>query len=687
MRKALALAFSLLCSVTGFAQGGKMTFDGVESEYEILTDRRIGPGTKYTEYYFKDITYNHYSMRALVVEIDNTNEYVYQSAYMVGYDNPDEKYNHVYHQSANKEYEYKLQDNNFSTTGRRPIATVMGGGFTQDPDNALSVRWEVAGGLVCNGIMHYMPANNAVHYYVDGNGNVKIGVLKCNPTVETANAGKYKISNYNRLRSNSPEGITLFASGYGVNGKFKTADIQSAKTLGTEVLVTLDQKSSNVCSGTYTGKVEEILSGSEHQYGTDQVVLAAVGGEGEAWLKKLAVGEEVTLNLQYYDAQNVPVQLQSCVKAFAGYAVKEGIAQPSNMKGYPEDALCLSADGKKSFYIHLDNWSTDLVSNAPVSVYNQFIQQLPGVYEGILMDGGPSSEMYIRNSSYVGNSGEWVSQNTPRSIPAAIMVYSTAKQSSVATSADFADYSKNLNVGEEYTPNFFFFNKYGDIVNPSATTANKVVLSCEPADLGTFSADGKTFVPQKGGKGYLCVSFKDSQDKIAIDIADVVVLKAEPEKIVDAEPGEKHTVKLYKIGADGSATPIDNSLATWSTNSNSVVSSCDNGIIVLAKPGIAEVYADYNGARAVVYITVISSIGQIEATAPVSVSVVGDIVSVTANDSSVCSLSCQMYTVDGKLVVSESTNGGSLKMTRRDASSPVVIVLTIDGKKYIYKLI
>lgn len=687
MRKALVFAFSLLCGIAGFAQDGKMTFDGLESDYEILSERRLGPGIKYTEYYFKDITSNHYSMRTLVVEIDNTNEYVYQSAYMVGYDNPDEKYNHVYHQAQSKEYEYKLQEG----IGKRPIATVMAGGFVQktiDSDgNDLQVLREVGGGLVANGIMHYMPQSGAIHYYIDNDGNVKIGVLKCNPTVEAANAGKHGISNYNRKRSNSPEGITLFACGYGMNGKFKTADIKDAMELGTEVLVTLDNGSSNVCSGTYTGKVAKILSGSGNTYGEDQVVLAAVGGEGEAWLKTLTEGETVTIDLQYYDAQNVPVQLQSCVKAFAGYAVKDGVAQSSKEKGYPEDALCLSKDGKKSFYIHLDCWdeNPNLISNAPVNAFNQFIQQVPGVWEGILMDGGPSAEMYIRNSSNVGNSGEWVSQNYNRPIPAAIMVYSTAKKYTLPIEADFADYSKKLTVGEEYTPEYYFFNKYGDIVT-SPTAANQVVLSCEPADFGTFSADGKTFIPQKSGKGYLCLSYKNSQDKIAVNVAGNVVLKADPEKIVDAKPGEKYAVSLYEIGADGSETLV-NSFASWSTNASSVVSSCDNGIIVLAKPGVAEVYADYNGARAVIYVTVISGIGQIEATAPVSVSVAGDIVSVTANDSSVCSMSCQMYTVDGKLVVSESINGGSLKMTRRDASSPVVIVLTIDGKKYIYKLI
>lgn len=660
-----------------------MTFDGVESEYEILTDRRIGPGTKYTEYYFNDIGARHYTMRALVVEIDNENEFTYQSPFMAGYEK-----NQIYHQSLTKADEYVWQDKNTGTTGRRPLATVMSGGFTQDELNEKSVVMEVAGGLVCNGIMHYMPVSNAVHYYVDGEGkgNVRIGVLKCAPTVVAANAGEHSIANYNRLRSNAPAGITLFACGYGMKTKFQTADIKSAKELGTEVIVTLDQGSSNVCSGTYTGKVAEVKNGSFNNFAENQVVLAAVNGEGEEWLKKLVKDEKITLNLQFYDAQGVPVKLQSCVKAFSGYAVKDGVAQPSGAYGYPQDALCLSADGKKSYYIHLDNWAEgEKTSNAPIAVFNQFIQQVPGVYNAILMDGGPSAEMYIRDDN--NGNGLWVSQSVGRFIPASMMVYSIADNSSLAKQADFVDYSKKLYIGKEYTPEFYFFNKNGDIVNPSKPqdVMQKVTLTCEPADLGKFS--GKTFIPAKGGKGYLCATFKEHQDKMYVEIADAVGLRVEPESIVDGKMNDTFTAKLYKIGVDGSETIVDNSLAKWTTNNKNTVYSCTDGNIILAVPGDAEIYADYEGMRAVITVNVVDGIEQIEASAPVSVNVAGDVICITANDSSVQKMSCQMYTADGKLVGNASANGSSLRVARRGASSPVMILLTIDGKKYIYKLI
>lgn len=677
MKKTLISVLSLVCSLAALAQGGEMTFDGEKAAYEILNDRRVGPGTKYTEYYFNNIGSHHYSMRALVVEIDNANQYTYQSPYMANYDN-----NQRYHEANTKSAEYEWQDANSATTGRRPIATVMSGAFTQDSHDNKSVVNEVGGGLVCNGIMHYMPQSNALHYYVDGNGNARIGVLRCNPVVTAANAGEHSIAVYNRMRSNVPDGITLFANGYGRRRSFRTDDIESAKDLGTEVIVTLDDVNTKISSGTYTGKVSQILSGTRNTFEKGQVVLASVEGEGEQWLKKLAVGEKITLNLQYYDAQNSPVALQACTKAFNGYAVKGGVAQAISSgnlnEGYAEDVIGLSADGKKSYYIHLDNWlGGTLPSNATVSIFNQFVQQL-GVYDAVLMDGGPSAEMLVK--------GEWVSQSVMhRPVPASIMVYSTAAASDVPEEADFTDHVKKLYVGKDYTPQFDFFNQYGDVVVPSS--GQDVVLSCEPADLGTISADGRTFTPKQGGKGILYATYKGRQDQMYVDVADAVGLRAAPEQIDNATVDDVINATLYKIGVDGSETVVDNSLATWTTNNLYTVQSCANGVIKFDYPGVAEIYADYAGMRAVITVTVISGIEQIKESAPVRVSAGGGVVSITANDSSVKSMSCQVYTADGRLVSRASVNGSSFEVKSPGAGVPVIIVLTVDGKRYVYKLV
>lgn len=670
VKKTLVSVFVLVCSIMGYAQGGIMTFDGKETSYEIRDQRRIGPGTTYTEYYFNDIGSLHYTMRALVVEIDNTNEYTYQTPFMARYSE-----NQVYHQSCSKLNEFKYQRD--IEGYNKPLASVMGGGFTQDALNEKSVMMEVGGGLVSRGVMHYMPQSGAVHYYVDGEGNVRIGVLTCKPKIVAETAGEYYISGYNRLRSNYMDGITVFANGYGKQTKFETADIEKNKGIGTEVIVALDNPASKIASGKYTGRVVETKTGSFNKFKEGQFVLAAVQGKSEEWLKSLAKGEKITIDFQYYDAQSSPVQLESCVKAFSGYAVKNGVAQGSGTHGYPQDALGLSVDGKKSYYIHLDNSTSsgDKNSTAPIALFNQFIQQIDGLYEAILMDGGPSAEMVV--------DGEWVSQSVGRYIPAAIMVYSKAKKSTIVAEVDFVDYSKLLYIGEGYTPNFYYYNKYGDRIDKDMAP-DGIVLTCDEG-LGKISADGKTFIPTAGGKGFLYCDFKGRKDNMYIEVSDALGVRVEP-KTIEGSLGDEFIATLWKICSDGKEVKIDNSLVKWSTNNSMVVPTCKNGRIALYMPGLAEVYADYEGMRDVINITVATGIEQIEKTAPVSISVLGDNICIKANDETVKSMSCMVYAVDGKLIGSASVQGSVLDVSRKGGSSPVLIQITIDGKKYIYKL-
>lgn len=671
MKKQLAFILCSVCSLMGYAQHGSMVFDGQDAPYEIRDQRRIGPGTTYTEYYFNDIGQLHYKMRALVVEIDNENEYTYQTPFMARYAE-----NGKYHQAWDKVREHQLQE----SVGRKPIASVMGGGFTQDALNEKSVCMEVGGGLVSDGIMHYMPQSGAVHYYVDGNDRVAIGKLTCHPVIKAEKAGEYAVSGYNRLRSNYPNGITVFANGYGMQSKFQTADIQSAKELGTEVVIAVDNKAV-ISSGVYTGRVVKTLSGSFNKFEEGQLVLSALQGKAEEYLKSLSVGEKVTLDFQYKDAQGEPVALKSAVKAFSGYAVLNGVVQGSSAQGYPQDALGLSADGKKSYYIHLDNRLTgEDVSSAPIRIFNQFIGQLDGLYDAILMDGGPSAEMEIN--------GTWVSQGVGRQIPAAMMLYSTAEYSAIqglrVASADFRDYSVKLPIGGEYTPTYYCFNKWDGVI-PQKDYQSGIELTCDKS-LGSISADGKTFIAKAAGKGFLYCEYKEKKDQMYIEVVNAVGVRVEP-KTISGEWGDAIDAKLFVMRPDNTEEPVDNSLVKWSTNNSNSVHSCADGKIILGAPGPAEIYAEYEGMRDTITVDVVTAISQIEMSAPVKVSVDGDVIKITAVDASVSSVSCVLYSADGRIVSRASVNGSVLRISRRGAGSPVLMHLVVDGKKYVYKLI
>lgn len=668
--------FCVLYSLVGFAQHGEMVFDGDYASYEILDERRIGAGTKYTEYYFKNIGKSHYRMRALVVEIDNSNPYTYQSAFMSRY--YEDK---TYHNGTAKRYEFQLQEKMQETLGRRPLACVMGSAFAQNAPNELTVMMEVGSGLVSDGIMFYMPESGSVHYYVDSDGNAIIGKLTCSPKVIAENAGTFSVSGYNRMRSNYPNGITVFANGYGVQGNFRTADIQSARNLGTEVIVELDDPKTMISSGVYSGKVVAKQEGSLNAFEEGQFVLSALQGDAEAYLKSLKEGEKITLDMQYYDADNNPVSLRSTTKPFSGYAVKAGVAQESKGVQYAQDALGLSKDGQKSYFIHLDNTNMgSKISNAPIRIYNQFIQQIDGLYEAILVDGGPSAEMVVN--------GECLSAEQGRAVPTGMMTFSSAKKSINVDQVDFVDYSRTFIVGGTFTPEFYFFNEYGDLVKTSEKTAiqalSDIKLICDEK-LGKVSDDGRSFIPQHSGKGILTCEYNGRTDQMYVEVLDLIGIKVDP-KEYSGTNGDVFTAKLYKVLPDGSEELVDNSLAEWSTNNTRAVTSCTDGEIYLYAPGEAEVYADYLGMRDIINITVVTSVDQIEKTAPVKITSSGDAMHIVASDGSAASMSCVLYSADGKVLCRASTSAGVLDIPLTSNGLVSVIRLVVGGKQYTYKI-
>lgn len=697
MKKILFSIIALVSAMSGYAQGGAMTIDGKDVTYEIRDSRRIGPGVTYTEYYFDNIQSNdlYYKMRALVVEIDNEKEN-YQSLYMANYAK-----NQEYHQIISQKNEFRYQKYD---SQKSPIASVMADGFvsTEQGENSNNIMGEVVGGLVAEGIMHYMPASGNTHYYVDGNGCVHIGMLTCSPTVSSANAGEHRINNFNRKRSISPAGITLFANGYGMNGKFQTADTQNNRNLGTEVVVTLDNEDGIICSGVYTGKVAKVMNGSFNKFEKGQVVLASVNGEGEQWLKNLAVGDAVTINMQYYDAQNTAVELRTCSRAFLGYAVKNGVPQKMKNdytnKGYMIDAMGLSKDGKKSFFVHLDQngYSSDYSkgeSTATVDIFNQFLSQVPGLHEAILTDGGPSAAMIIASGA-VPEDVENASVSDGRPIPNAMMVYSTAnvtgRNKNKVNTVDFRDYYKKMCVGDSYEPKYYFFNPGDELIDGNyymnaADDAPGLKLTCDRG-LGYISGN-KYFVATSGGKGKLYCEFNGRKDEMYIEVSEYKGLRVEPD-VYTGEPGGSFTARAYALLSDGTEKELPLSDVNWTTNNSKVVRSCDGGRIRLGIPGNAIVTAEYRiNYTAELVISVVTAIEQVEQTAPVSVKSYADKVVITANEVSVSEMSCVLYSIDGKVIDKISVKGSELTLARRGSASPILIHLVIDGKKYIYKLI
>lgn len=587
MKKITTLFFTLVTVVAVFAQQqkGTMVINGVETEYKIEKQYRIGPGAVYTKYRMENIEPYKYKMVVNVIEIDQTDPYARQAPYLAN----------------GKYFSYNSQVDEYGrlkTLGKKPIASVMANGFTQSTTgNAKNPDWSISGGFVSDGAVCHIPSG--ANFYVDGDKKAHVGNLKMSVSVTSASAGAISIGNINRIRSNSSL-PTLFCNGYE-----KSRDVDTG--VGAEVVVQLIG-----ASVIGTGETEAVVvskkTGTNNSFSDGYAIISGRSGDALNYVNSLNVGDNVTISVKCTDAQNSVVDLKQSAAPLFGYGVKEGVAQSSNEAGYAQCAMGASADGNTSYWIEMDNVTG--VSDAPVYVLNQFMQQL-GIYNALLMDGGPSAEMQI--------AGEWVSVNSMggglngRAIPGAVMLYSDAPDDDKLAEVVPVEKEVFLNIGVPYTPTYYSYNQYGDMISIGSSDRNSYYLEFD-GDWGKVSADGKSFTATGIGEGdvYACVIGSDKKSSFHVIVTDVSSVQIEPKNFY-TEEGRGCQATLYLVYNDGTRKVLDNADVQWET-SDRWVASCDEGYISPMQDGETEITATYNGMSDVCNVNVETVTGMIDLT-------------------------------------------------------------------------
>lgn len=570
MMKKIFATLMLLCAVLAVnaQQKGNMTINKKNAEYLIEKQYRIGPGAVYSKYRFSDIAPYGYKMVVNVIEIDQTNPYQKQAPYLA---------EGAYFKSSTQVNEYKRQQR----LGNKPLASVMTNPFTQvTTGSELMPDWSVVRGLAIDGAVCH--SYSGLNFYIDSNNKAYTGNLSMAVSVTSSAAGTISIGNINRVRSNS-SAPTLFCNGFA-----KSRDTKANSNKGAEAVLQLVDANVVGC-GTTKAVVREKKSGSGNSFSDGYAIISGSDGAALDFVNKLNVGDEVTITVSCVDALKNEVSLKQLASPLFGYGVLEGVAQPSEMAGYAQCALGVSKDGNTSYWIEMDNVQGQ--SDASVSVMNQFMQQI-GIYNAILMDGGPSAEMQV--------AGEWVSVNSlgsgfaGRAIPSAMMLYSLAPDDNTVNEVAVVDKEAYVKINIPYTPSFYSYNKYGDIVNVTSANNNFWYLEFD-GDCGKVSADGKSFVATSVGEGDLSVCVKSSGKKstMHIYVSNVSGVTLEPQKFYTSE-GRGAQATLYLNFNDGSRVAVDNNEVEWTT-SDRWVATCDDGFILPEQDGEAEITAAYDG--------------------------------------------------------------------------------------------
>lgn len=219
---------------------------------------------------------------------------------------------------------------------------------------------------------------------------------------------------------------------------------------------------------------------------------AALVGRGDKreLLANLAVGDEVTLETNYFDRNDRLVKLDNFVAGNAavmidGELTKWNTAETYNSQVYSRTGYGMSADGKTLYVVVIDR-STDKVygksGGCPTRVMCEIAKHY-GCTDMVNCDAGGSAEMYY-NGAIINTTTE----GTPRAVSNGMFLYSIAPKDDSVARLEFYDVNLLAPTYSSYSPQIIAYNQYGDVIDYDF---KDYTLSC-PEELG--SCEGNLFI-------------------------------------------------------------------------------------------------------------------------------------------------------------------------------------------------
>lgn len=157
---------------------------------------------------------------------------------------------------------------------------------------------------------------------------------------------------------------------------------------------------------------------------------------------------------------------------------------------HPRTAVGNDADNTKLVVLIVDGRSE--VSDGCTSKVLADIMRYVGCDDAINLDGGGSSELYVKNLGIC----NVPSDGKERTVANGLYAVANVPVDNEIASIEFAQYRPSLNVNEPYTPIIYGYNKYGILVD---TNVKGVKLSCDKK-CGKILNKGRALQPSKEGE-------------------------------------------------------------------------------------------------------------------------------------------------------------------------------------------
>jgi exopolysaccharide biosynthesis protein len=290
--------------------------------------------------------------------------------------------------------------------------------------------------------------------------------------------------------------------------------------------------------------------------GTAGLLASSTGG---AWLTaNVHVGDTVTIGSKISPDNDIQQMIQG-----PGELVKDGKvftdSTANNPSGTnPESAIGVSKDGKHLVIVSLDGRGTSAVAIGPTPAQVAGYMVSKGVDSAVLLDGGGSTEMVVRDPGATATSVQNVpSDGIERPVGNGLFVYSTATSVGAPATASIAGGNPVAAVIGQPTPvAAFAADSAGNPVDDG-----RLSVIARPASLGTWSKG--TFTPRSPGSGTLAVTDGSATAHVPVTVvASLTALNATP-AAPNLDNGQSATFTLAGTSSRGLAVPLTSASASW----------------------------------------------------------------------------------------------------------------------------
>ena len=321
---------------------------------------------------------------------------------------------------------------------------------------------------------------------------------------------------------------------------------------------------------------------------SNKIVLSGHGVSSDFLKNNLTVGDTVKI---FLGLESLPQKIETLVGgypkivkngnnyAYQGFA-EEGGSNNFATARHPRTGVGISADSSKIFFITVDG-RQEISDGMNLSEFADFMVTL-GIERGINLDGGGSTEMFVRGK--IANSP---SDGGERAVSNSLMTISTAPQDTLSIVQISPD-NKKILVGSRFQFDISGWDKY---YNPKAISKTDVEFSVD-ANLGTIEEDSLFIASENKNSGFVYVNYKNSIDSAYIYLKAIKTFNLFPTiAIADTINPLIFTVEIYD--EYDLLTDLSNNNFNWISTNTTVGTINSDGEFMGHAAGTTEVIVNY----------------------------------------------------------------------------------------------